>query len=430
MSVYVSGIKNKMGFINYSTNTLSDLPYDINKIDPKFLFWFSGFTDGEGNFLISLDRQYVKLRFKINLHIDDIKVLETIRFNLNTGRVISETDTSCSYIVENYSGLELLCNIFKKFPLHTAKKLDFEDFHQAFLIRKKGKVSDKDLKKIENLKSNMNSNRKVFSYDLTNSQIMIDPNWFIGFIEGEGTFGIKTGSSLYFQVAQKNTSQECLNGIVAFLHNLFNNTNVPPYSKISPLHVTYTTNTKTDVVSIVISSADSLFYFLLPLLENSKMYSRKKIDFELWRIALLLKIKGYYYTIEGKILFLDISDTLNKRYSTKTTSDVDKVIASLFERFETILKKDPMFDVNLYERHTENVRKFNKLNNLKHPKVVYIYEDNKLIDGSPFSSFSLAHKALGLNPSSNTCNRYIDTNRLYKNKYIFTSRPIDSASKA
>lgn len=34
-------------------------------------------------------------------------------------------------------------------------------------------------------------------------QIIINPNWFIGFIEGEVTFGIKAGSALYIQVAQK-----------------------------------------------------------------------------------------------------------------------------------------------------------------------------------------------------------------------------------
>lgn len=41
-----------------------------------------------------------------------------------------------------------------------------------------------------------------------------------------------------------------------------------------------------------------------------------------------------------------------------------------------------------------------------------------MVEGSPFVSYSSAHKALGLNPSSNTCNRYIDTGRLYKNTYI------------
>lgn len=38
------------------------------------------------------------------------------------------------------------------------------------------------------------------------------------------------------------------------------------------------------------------------------------MDFKLWKIALILKIKGYYYLTEGKVLFLNISDVINKRY--------------------------------------------------------------------------------------------------------------------
>lgn len=35
----------------------------------------------------------------------------------------------------------------------------------------------------------MNLGRTVFKYDTAGPQIIINPNWFIGFIEGEGTFG-------------------------------------------------------------------------------------------------------------------------------------------------------------------------------------------------------------------------------------------------
>jgi len=49
----------------------------------------------------------------------------------------------------------------------------------------------------------MNSKREIFINQTTKSQIIINPNWFIGFIEGEGTFGIKTGSAMYLQIAQK-----------------------------------------------------------------------------------------------------------------------------------------------------------------------------------------------------------------------------------
>lgn len=81
-------------------------------------------------------------------------------------------------------------------------------------------MSDTEREKILLLKDGMNSKREILKYDLSYSQILINPNWFIGFLEGEGTFGIKTGSSLYLQVAQKNTSPECLNAIVIFLTRL------------------------------------------------------------------------------------------------------------------------------------------------------------------------------------------------------------------
>jgi hypothetical protein len=45
--------------------------------------------------------------------------------------------------------------------------------------------------------------------------------------------------------------------------------------------VTKVINKKTGVISLVINSIDSLYFYLLPLLDNNKMYSRKFIDFKL-----------------------------------------------------------------------------------------------------------------------------------------------------
>lgn len=433
--IFVSGIKNKTGFCNYSSEAIQrSQDENINKINDEFLHWFSGFTDAEGNFLITLDRNYVRLRFKINLHIDDLKVLQIIQSNLNIGRITEENNRNrCSFIVEDSSGINTICSIFNHYPLHTSKKLDFQDFYEALLIRNKNKnLSDTQIERILYLKNNMNSKREIFTYDTTKSQIIINPNWFIGFIEGEGTFGIKTGSSLYLQVAQKNTSQECLNAITNYLISLSNNTKYfhTHNNKILPINVTSTTNSRTNVVSLVVANADALYYYILPLFDESKFYSRKLIDFKLWRMALILKIQGYYYTLEGKNLFLDISEILNKRYSTTIPiENVDEIINNISKKFEDIIKKDPPFDIKLDLPHTENVRNFSIINRSENPKTVYIYTDEGMIKGSPFISYSAAHKALSLNPSSNTCNRYIDTNRLYKNKYIFTSKPIDRASK-
>jgi hypothetical protein len=78
--------------------------------------------------------------------------------------------------------------------------------------------------------------------------------------------------------------------------------------------------------------------------------------------------------------------------------------------------------------HIDHVRAFSIANRSEKSNTVYIYEGKNRIKGSPFASYSAAHKSLGLKSSSNTCNRYIDTNRLYKNKYLFSSNPIDSTS--
>ena len=84
----------------------------------------------------------------------------------------------------------------------------------------------------------------------------------------------------------------------------------------------------------------------------------------------------------------------------------------------------PPFDVEEFIPHVENVRKFRLENKTDAPQTIYIYENEKLIKDAPFNSFSSAHKALGLKSTSNTCNRYLDTNRLYKSKFKITSKPI------
>jgi len=57
------------------------------------------------------------------------------------------------------------------------------------------------------------------------------------------------------------------------------------------------------------------------------------------------------------------------------------------------MQKDSPFDVKL-NLHTENVRKYSIANKSENPKVVYIYDGNNMVDGSPFASFSAAHFSL------------------------------------
>jgi hypothetical protein len=64
------------------------------------------------------------------------------------------------------------------------------------------KLYDAKKERVINLKNGLNTQRKIYTYSITESQIKINPYWFIGFLEGEGTFSTKTGSSLYLKVAQ------------------------------------------------------------------------------------------------------------------------------------------------------------------------------------------------------------------------------------
>ena len=121
------------------------------------------------------------------------------------------------------------------------------------------------------------------------------------------------------------------------------------------------------------------------------------LDFKLWKIALLLKIHGYYYHRPwGRIiLFLDIYEILNKRYIINSASDINKIITNTFERSQVIFEKDPPFNVKANIPHVDNIRNFRLANKSKYPKTVYIYTNEGMVKGSPFASFSLAHNAVG-----------------------------------
>jgi hypothetical protein len=135
-------------------------------------------------------------------------------------------------------------------------------------------------------------------------------------------------------------------------------------------------------------------------------------------MALLLKVKGYYMLPEGRKLFIYISTFLNKRYST-SIHNVESIMEDIIKKYENILLIKPPFDISLNKSHLDFVRSHSKVK----PNIIYLYDNNHMVEGSPFSSYKEVHLALGLNPGSNTCGRYIDTGRLYKSRYMISTVP-------
>lgn len=107
------------------------------EIKTDFLEWFSGFTDGEGNFNITLRKlnnntySTAMLTFQITLHLNDLPLLEYIKENLKCGHV-SISGSRCNYFVNDKESLiEVILPLFNYVNLNSSKFYQFIEFEKA-----------------------------------------------------------------------------------------------------------------------------------------------------------------------------------------------------------------------------------------------------------------------------------------------------------
>lgn len=137
----------------------------------QFYQWFVGFSDAEASFLLqpvlNSDNTIRKITwvFSIELHKDDLGVLEYIRNNLGIGNIRLYKD-KCIYVVTNIEGTYQLISIFDKYNLNTTKYLDYCKYKEAFLLyqERDKKLTELEYKKelankIVELKNTMNTKR-------------------------------------------------------------------------------------------------------------------------------------------------------------------------------------------------------------------------------------------------------------------------------
>jgi hypothetical protein len=102
------------------------VPADMNR--NQFSLWLSGFIDGEGNFQVFLDRNYLRAIFRIRLHIDDIAILYKIQEYLGAGKV-SIHGSNCLFSISNIRDMQnILLPLLDNYNLFTTKWLDYLDF--------------------------------------------------------------------------------------------------------------------------------------------------------------------------------------------------------------------------------------------------------------------------------------------------------------
>lgn len=167
-------------------------------LDLKFLDWFSGFTDAEGKFNISLRKlngnnyTSIMLTFQIDLHIDDLSLLEYIKDKLNCGH-ISISGSKCNYFVNDKTSLvQIILPTFNFVKLNSSKYYHFLIFEKAInLIKDKKHLSPEGKSKMIKLYNDMKTPYlapAAQSKEVNNTPLTI--NWLGGFTDGDSTFSI------------------------------------------------------------------------------------------------------------------------------------------------------------------------------------------------------------------------------------------------
>lgn len=127
---------------------------------------------------------------------------------------------------------------FDKYPLITQKLADYNLFKQAFeLFKSKQHLTEKGLREIVALRASINrglsETLKIYFPDVVPvqrpviDQVVKDPNWLAGFVDGEGCFFInirsseahKTGKqvALRFQITQHGRDEQLMRSLVNYL---------------------------------------------------------------------------------------------------------------------------------------------------------------------------------------------------------------------
>lgn len=93
--------------------------------------WIAGFTSGEGNFSVSLDKGIFKsLLFKITQHEKDEVLLTAIKYYFNCGYCyLRKKENTMDFKVTKFSVVnEIIRPFFIKNPILGVKSLDFNDW--------------------------------------------------------------------------------------------------------------------------------------------------------------------------------------------------------------------------------------------------------------------------------------------------------------
>ena len=148
---------------------ISPVFFKFNKPLPEVLnpYWIAGFTEGEGSFMIHIQKheecktgKAVKLKFQITQHEKDKELLNLILMSFNCGTLITNNNSKVFAVWKFEDVFNIIIPFFQNYSLQGNKKLNFLDFIKvAHLIKNKAHLTVEGLDKIESIKSGMHYGR-------------------------------------------------------------------------------------------------------------------------------------------------------------------------------------------------------------------------------------------------------------------------------
>lgn len=344
-----------------SPNKVNNISHKVNsEMSSSDLYeWLRGFVDGEGCFAIKKTQHGYQFEFQIELHIDDIAVLNLLQSKLNIGKVYAYP-SSASWKVNRQADIKVIIDILSHNPLNTAKRLDFEDWKHAFELyvnRASAEGNNRQeqsevFSKIAEIKNGMNKNRPYEVFNLDN--IVVSKYWLLGFIEGEGNFNAESKSlALKFRLGQVSKDKNLFQKIVLFLDELAEEYGGKSLSgrESSYFHLYEYTSLKNKpnakpFISIETSNSEYLLKVFVPFLESLSWLTKKKLDFIDWANILRLKSEGKHLLPEGKELILKVISQMNsKRLSTASSKEVEDDRVNLNLEVEKLLAAPSNYEI-------------------------------------------------------------------------------------
>ena len=137
---------------------------DVSGVPDDFGFWFSGFVDGEACFNVRRQSTgHVQVNFTVALRIDDIDVLEQVQRTLGFGG-LTEHRTKTTWVISYRVGSAAHCMglvaLFRKFPLRSKKRLDFDRW--SVIVEKMFHEDGLRFEDVERQVSELRAGRKDF----------------------------------------------------------------------------------------------------------------------------------------------------------------------------------------------------------------------------------------------------------------------------